>query len=120
MSLTEVMTCVRERIPTTAIVFNNGQWGAEKRNQIDFYGDRFLGTELDNPSFAEIARAMGAQGHRIEQADQIGDALRAATASNEPTVIELMVGRELGEPFRRDALKKPVRLLEKYRDFGSD
>ena len=120
MSLTEVMTCVRERIPTTAVVFNNGQWGAEKRNQIDFYNDRFLGTELENPSFAEIARAMGAQGHRIDQPDQIGDALREATESDQPTVLEIMVGRELGEPFRRDALKVPVRLLDKYSDYGSD
>jgi sulfoacetaldehyde acetyltransferase len=120
MSLTEVMTCVREAIPTTAVVFNNGQWGAEKRNQIDFYDDRFLGTELENPSFAEIARAMGAQGHRIDQPDQLGDALREATASDQPTVLEVMVGRELGEPFRRDALKKPVRLLDKYSDYGSD
>jgi len=120
MSLTEVMTCVRERIPTTAVVFNNGQWGAEKRNQIDFYNDRFLGTELENPSFAEIARAMGAQGHRLDGPDQIGDALREATESEQPTVLEIMVGRELGEPFRRDALKKPVRLLDKYSDYGSD
>jgi sulfoacetaldehyde acetyltransferase len=120
MSLTEVMTCVRERIPTTAVVFNNGQWGAEKRNQIDFYNDRFLGTELENPSFAEIARAMGAQGHRIDEPDQIGDALREATSSQQPTVLEVMVGQELGEPFRRDALKKPVRLLDKYSDYGSD
>jgi len=120
MSLTEVMTCVRERIPTTAVVFNNGQWGAEKRNQIDFYNNRFLGTELENPSFAEIARAMGAQGHRIDRPDQIGDALREATASDQPTVLEIVVGRELGEPFRRDALKKPVRLLDKYSGYGSD
>ncbi len=119
MSLTEVMTCVREDIPTTAVVFNNGQWGAEKRNQIDFYNDRFLGTELENPSFAEIARAMGAQGHRIDQPDQIGDALREAAASDRPTVLEIMVGQELGEPFRRDALKDPVRLLDKYSAYGS-
>ena len=119
MSLTEVMTCVRERIPVTAVVFNNGQWGAEKRNQIDFYADRFLGTELENPSFAEIARAMGAQGHRIDQPDQVGDALRSATASGEPTVLEIMTTQELGPPFRRDALKKPVRLLDKYRDYGA-
>ncbi|MCP3984460.1 MAG: sulfoacetaldehyde acetyltransferase [bacterium] len=119
MSLAEVMTCVRERIPTTAVVFNNGQWGAEKRNQIDFYDNRFLGTELENPSFAEIARSMGAQGHRVDQPDQLGDALREATASDQPTVLEVMVNRELGEPFRRDALKKPVRLLEKYSDYGT-
>ncbi|MGH0033814.1 MAG: sulfoacetaldehyde acetyltransferase [Myxococcota bacterium] len=117
MSLAEVMTCVRENIPVTAVVFNNGQWGAEKRNQIDFYDNRFLGSNLENPSFAEIARAMGAQGVRVDAPDQVGDALREATSSDRPTVLEVMVTQELGDPFRRDALKQPVRLLEKYKDF---
>lgn len=117
MSLTEVMTCVREEIPVTAVVFNNGQWGAEKKNQIDFYGDRYLGTNLENPSFAAIARAMGADGVTVDEPDQVGDALRAATASGRCTVLEVMVNQELADPFRRDALKLPVRLLDKYRDF---
>jgi sulfoacetaldehyde acetyltransferase len=117
MSLGEVMTCVREDIPVTAVVFNNGQWGAEKKNQIDYYGDRFVGTNLENPSFAAIARAMGADGIRVEHADQVGDALRSATASGRCCVLELMVSQELAEPFRRDALVKPVRLLAKYKDF---
>ena len=34
MSLNEVLTCVRENIPAIAVVFNNGQWGAEKKNQV--------------------------------------------------------------------------------------
>jgi sulfoacetaldehyde acetyltransferase len=119
MSLAEVMTCVREDIPVTAVVFNNGQWGAEKRNQIDFYDSRFLGTDLENPSFAEIARAMGARGTRVDHPDQVGDALREATRSGRPGVLEIMVTQELGDPFRRDALKKPVRRLEKYRDYGA-
>jgi sulfoacetaldehyde acetyltransferase len=119
MSLAEVLTCVREDIPVTAVVFNNGQWGAEKRNQIDFYDSRFLGTNLENPSFAEIARAMGARGTRVDHPDQVGDALREATRSGQPGVLEIMVSQELGEPFRRDALKKPIRRLEKYRDYGT-
>ncbi len=117
MSLTEVMTCVREAIPVTAVVFNNGQWGAEKKNQIDYYGNRFVGTDLESASFAGIARAMGADGVRVEEPDQVGDALRAATSSGRCTVLEVMVSQELADPFRRDALRKPVRLLEKYRDF---
>jgi sulfoacetaldehyde acetyltransferase len=117
MSLAEVMTCVRERIPVTAVVFNNRQWGAEKKNQIDYYADRFVGTELVNPSFARIAQAMGAQGVVVDRADEVGDALRKATSSDQCTVIELMLDQELAEPFRRDALTKPVRLLDKYRDY---
>jgi sulfoacetaldehyde acetyltransferase len=33
------------------------------------------------------------------------------------TIIEIMCTRELGDPFRRDALAKPVRLLDKYKDY---
>ena len=118
MSLAEVLTCVRENIPATAVVFNNGQWGAEKKNQIDFYEDRYVGTNLVNPSFAGIAKAMGADGIVIDQADQIGDALQQATKSDTCTVIEVMLTQELGDPFRRDALKKPVRILDKYKDYS--
>jgi len=117
MSFGELLTCVRENIPVTAVVFNNGQWGAEKKNQIDFYADRYVGSNLENPSFAGIAKAMGAEGIKVDNPDMVGDALRTATASGKPTVIEVMVTQELGDPFRRDALKKPVRLLDKYKAY---
>jgi sulfoacetaldehyde acetyltransferase len=116
MSLAEVMTAVRENIPVVAIVWNNAQWGAEKRNQIDFYGDRFLGTNLKNPDFAEVGRAMGAHGIKVEKASEIQSAVKTALSSGKPTVINLVVDSlELAEPFRRDALKKPVRLLDGYK-----
>jgi len=118
MSLNEILTCVREKIPAIAVVFNNGQWGAEKKNQIDYYADRYIGTNLENPSFAGISKAMGGEGITVSHPDQIGDALKQAIASNKPTVLELMLTQELGDPFRRDALKKPVRLLDKYKAFS--
>ena len=114
MSLLETLTCVRENIPTTAVVFNNGQWGAEKKNQIDYYADRYVGTNLTNPSFAKIAESMGARGIKVDRPDQIGDALKTATSSDVCTVIEIMATQELGDPFRRDALSKPKRMLKKY------
>jgi sulfoacetaldehyde acetyltransferase len=120
MSLMETMTCVREQIPVTAVVFHNKQWGAEKKNQVDFYGNRFLGSNLDNPSFAAIARAMGAEGVEVDRLGDVGEALRAACAAQKDgktTVIEVMVTRELGDPFRRDALSKPVRHLDKYKGY---
>jgi sulfoacetaldehyde acetyltransferase len=119
MSLAEVMTCVREEIPTVAVVFNNGQWGAEKKNQIDYFDSRFLGTNLKNPDFAEVAEAMGANGITVEHVDEVGDALRGAVKSNRPTVINLMLTQELGEPFRRDAFRPPRRLLPKYRKYSA-
>jgi sulfoacetaldehyde acetyltransferase len=122
MSFGEILTCVREQIPVTAVVFNNEQWGAEKKNHVDFYSNRFLGVNLENPSFAGIAKAMGAEGIRIESVSQVGDALRQACKAQKEgktTIVELMCTRELGDPFRRDALKKPVRLLDKYKSYSS-
>src|SRR5215218_1308279 len=119
MSLNEVMTCVRENIPAIAVVFNNGQWGAEKKNQIDYFEKRYLGTNLKNPDFAEVAEAMGAHGLTVEHVDEIGDALRGAVKSGKPTVINMMLTQELGDPFRRDAFKQPKRLLQKYRKYSA-
>ena len=119
MSLAEVMTCVRENIPVVAVVFNNGQWGAEKKNQIDYFNNRFLGTNLKNPNFADVAEAMGANGITVEHVDEVGDALRGAVKSNRPSVINLMLTRELGDPFRRDAFKQPLRMLPKYKKYSA-
>ena len=119
MSFGEIQTCVREDIPVTAIVFNNGQWGAEKKNHVDFYARRFVGVNLDKqPSWATVARAMGAEGVTIDSVSDVGPALSAAVkaqAEGKTTILEMMVTRELGDPFRRDALALPTRHLAKYK-----
>jgi sulfoacetaldehyde acetyltransferase len=118
MSFGEILTCVRENIAVTAVVFNNGQWGAEKKNQVDFYANRFEGVNLENPSWAGLARAMGAQGIEVTSLGQVGEALQQACEAQtkgKTTVLDVHVTMELGDPFRRDALKKPRRLLDKYK-----
>ena len=121
MSMVEIMTCVRHDIPVTAVVFHNRQWGAEKKNQVDFYNRRFVAGELDNQSFAGIAKAMGAEGIVVDQLENVGAALKRALDlqmnQKKTCVIEIMCTRELGDPFRRDALSKPVRFLDKYKDY---
>ena len=121
MSMVEILTAVRHDIPVTAVVFHNRQWGAEKKNQVDFYNRRFVAGELDNPSFAGIAIAMGAEGVVVDRLEDVGPALKRAIDAQmnqgKTTVIEILVTQELGDPFRRDALSKPVRFLEKYKDY---
>jgi sulfoacetaldehyde acetyltransferase len=121
MSFAEIQTCVREDIPVTAVVFNNGQWGAEKKNHVDFYNNRFLGVNLDKqPSWAAVAKSMGADGLVVDKVADVGEALAAACEAQKrgrTTVLEMMVTPELGDPFRRDALSRPVRLLDKYKAF---
>jgi sulfoacetaldehyde acetyltransferase len=119
MSMVEILTAVRHDIPVTAVVFHNRQWGAEKKNQVDFYNRRFVAGELESPSFAGIAQSMGAEGIVVDQLDQVGPALKKAIdmqmKEGKTCVIEIMCTRELGDPFRRDALSKPVRFLDKYK-----
>jgi sulfoacetaldehyde acetyltransferase len=121
MSMVEILTAVRHDIPVTAVVFHNRQWGAEKKNQVDFYNRRFVAGELDSPSFADMAKAMGAEGIVVDQLDQVGPALKKAVEmqmkEGKTCVLEIMCTRELGDPFRRDALSKPVRFLDKYKDY---
>ena len=121
MSMGETMTCVREGIPVTSVVFNNMQWGAEKKNQVDFYGRRFVAGDLKNQSFAGIAQAMGAEGIVVDKLEDVGPALDKAIEAQmnggKTTILEIMCTRELGDPFRRDALSKPVRHLDKYKDY---
>ena len=120
ISFNELLTCAREKIGVTVVVFNNGQWGAEKKNHVDFYSRRYQGVNLENPSWAGVARAFGCEGVTVERLADVGPALRGAAqaqSKGRTTVLELMVTKELGDPFRRDALSKPVRWLEKYKAF---
>ena len=112
--MNEMTACGREAWPAiTMIIFRNFQWGAEKRNTTLWYDDNFVGTELDtNVSYAGIAKACGMQGVQVTTPEDLTEALRAAvTAQMEngtTTFIEVLNNKELGEPFRRDAMKKPV------------
>jgi len=121
ISLNELLTCAREKIGVTVILFNNGQWGAEKKNHVDFYSRRYQGVELDNPSWAAVAKAFGCEGVVVDKLGDVGGALQESVrrqSEGRTTVLEMMVTKELGDPFRRDALSKPVRLLEKYKSYA--
>jgi sulfoacetaldehyde acetyltransferase len=121
ISFNELLTCARERIGVSVVVFNNSQWGAEKKNHVDFYSRRYQGVNLENPSWAAVARAFGCEGVTIERLADIAPALRAAAraqSDGKTTVLEMLVTQELGDPFRRDALSKPVRHLAKYQKYS--
>jgi len=75
---------------------------------------------LTSPSWAGVAKAFGCEGVAVDRLSEVGPALQAAVkaqADGKCTVIEMMVTQELGDPFRRDALSKPVRYLTKYQAY---
>lgn len=95
------------------VIFRNYQWGAEKRNTTLWFDDNFVGTELDlDVEYAKIAEACGCKGVQVTTMDELTQALDAAVkdqmAGKGTTFIEVILNQELGEPFRRDAMKKPV------------
>jgi sulfoacetaldehyde acetyltransferase len=114
IAVTELTAIGRKEWPAiTMVVFRNYQWGAEKRNSTLWYADNFIGTELDEQvSYAGIAKACGLQGVVARTTDELRDALTKAIEDQmkhgKTTLIEAMLNQELGDPFRRDAMKKPV------------
>jgi len=114
ISMNEMSAIGREEWPAiTMIIFRNYQWGAEKRNTTLWYDDNFVGTELDDQvSYAGIANACGLKGVVVHSQQELTDALNKAIDAQmkdgKTTFIEVMLNQELGEPFRRDAMKAPV------------
>ena len=114
ISMNEMTACGRDDWPPiTMVIFRNYQWGAEKRNTTLWFEDNFVGTELDlDVEYAAIARACGGKGIQVASMEdlttELDKAVDAQMKKGETTFIEVLLNQELGEPFRRDAMKKPV------------
>jgi sulfoacetaldehyde acetyltransferase len=114
ISMNEMTSCGRDDWPPiTMVIFRNYQWGAEKRNTTLWYDDNFVGTELDlDVQYAKIAEACGVKGVQVHTMEQLSDTLKTAIDEQMndgvTTFIEVILTQELGEPFRRDAMKAPV------------
>ena len=114
ISMNEMTACGRDPWPSiTMVIFRNYQWGAEKRNTTLWFDDNFVGTELDlDVKYAEIAKACGVNGVQVgamdELTDELAKAVDAQMNDHKTTFIEVLLNQELGEPFRRDAMKNPT------------
>ena len=113
ISMNEMTSCGRDEWPAiTMVVFRNYQWGAEKRNTTLWFDNNFVGTELDpHLSYARVAEGCGLKGVTVTNQDDLTTALHEACNAQKDgvtTFIEVVLNQELGEPFRRDAMKKPV------------
>ena len=115
IAVTELTAIGRDEWPAvTMIVFRNYQWGAEKRNSTLWFDDNFVGTELDeNVNYSALAEACGLKGVQARTMDEVSSSLSQALvdqAAGKTTLIEIMINQELGDPFRRDAMKNPVKV----------
>lgn len=115
ISMNEMSSCAREEWPAISmVIFRNYQWGAEKRNTTLWFDNNFIGTELDPKlSYAKVANACGLKGVTVKTMDETTKAIKQSCEDQKKgitTFIEVILNQELGEPFRRDAMKKPVRV----------
>ena len=115
ISMNEMSSCAREEWPAiTMVIFRNYQWGAEKRNSILWFDDNFVGTELDPElSYAKVADACGLKGITAKTMEETTKAIKEGCENQKKgitTFVEVILNQELGEPFRRDAMKKPVQV----------
>ena len=115
ISMNEMSSCAREEWPAiTMVIFRNYQWGAEKRNTTLWFDNNFIGTELDPElSYAKVANACGLKGVTVRTMEETTKAIKESCEDQKKgitTFIEVILNQELGEPFRRDAMKKPVRV----------
>lgn len=86
-ALSDLATAVQYNIGVVVVVFVDNALGASKNDQMTRYQGRLVGTELHNPSFAEVARVFGARGVQVE-ADRLDIAIQEALNASGPTVIE--------------------------------
>lgn len=105
MTVSELSTAVAEDIDTTIIVFDNGVWGAERAYQRDFFGGRFIGSELPHPPFDEVARLYGVHGYRVGAADEVEDVVKTAIGDGGPSVVVIPLDPDGIISFRRDSFK---------------
>ncbi|WP_299380670.1 sulfoacetaldehyde acetyltransferase [uncultured Kiloniella sp.] len=113
ISMNEMTSVGRDEWPAiTMVIFRNYQWGAEKRNTTLWYDNNFVGTELDpHLSYAKVAEGCGLKGVTVRTQSELTATLKEATEAQKDgvtTFVEVILNQELGEPFRRDAMTKPV------------
>jgi pyruvate dehydrogenase (quinone) len=93
MLLGELITLRQMHLPVKVIVFNNGALSFVEL-EMKAAGIVNYGTDLDNPDFAAIAKAVGLFGASVEKADELEGALQAAFAHDGPALVDVRVARQ--------------------------
>lgn len=89
MTVQDLETAVRERLPVVCVVLNNFAFGSIHTPQKAYYGGREVWSRLQNPDFVHLAGAFGAWAVRVEEGEALDGALRAALAAGGPAVVEV-------------------------------
>ena len=88
----ELATAVKYGLNIPILVPNNDAFGMIKVLQRDQYDEQFIGVDLNNPDFVQLAHAFGVYGQRVTTPAALGEALEKALTADKPTVIEIPWG----------------------------
>ena len=90
---TELATAVQYGLNVVTVVFNNSSFGNVRRDQIQGFGGRTIGSDLVNPDFVALAEAFGVAGFRASTPDELKRTLAAALELDAPVLIEVPIER---------------------------
>ena len=90
----ELATAAQHGAKTIVVLLNNGMYGTIRMHQERDFPTHNMGSHLNNPHFANLAKAYGYEGVRISKTEEFEPALTAALARNEGTLIEIMLDPE--------------------------
>lgn len=93
MLLGELITIVQNKLPVKIVVFDNSSLNFVEL-EMKAAGFVNFGTELQNPDFAKVAEAIGIAGFRVDESDQLEDALAAALAHDGPALVSVKSDRQ--------------------------
>lgn len=91
-TLSDLSTAAKYRLPLITIVVNDGYYGNVRRIQKEVFGARYIATELHNPDYQHLAEAFGIPSARVRGAGELHSAVKAASDSGGPWLIELVAG----------------------------
>jgi pyruvate dehydrogenase (quinone) len=90
MLLGDLLTVVQEKLPIKIVVYNNGKLGfidieQKAAGMIPMY------TDLKNPDFGEVAKAMGLWGHSVAKAGDLEESIKTWLAQPGPALLDVKV-----------------------------
>ena len=93
MLMGDMLTLIQQKLPVKIIVFNNGTLGFV---EMEMKASGFLdsGVELVNPNFARMAEAAGLFGRRVEDSEDLSDAIRLMMLHDGPTLLDVVTARQ--------------------------
>jgi len=89
--LGEIATALAHKMPILIVILNDGYYNMPRSYQEEFYESRYIGVELNNPDFAGLAKAFGAEGHRLQSPDQLVPLVKQGLSADHLFLIDVPI-----------------------------